>query len=73
MPTTSSSVDHGGVCPLCGGRLASDYRNRGFVRHLDRPDRATVARILASPAVSEEDKEFLRETGRCPFERGERD
>lgn len=73
MATTRSSEENGGVCPLCEGRLAHDHRNRRFVRHLERPDQATVERILASPTVSEEDKAYLRETGCCPFERGERD
>ncbi len=73
MATSSSSNDHGGTCPLCGGRLAQDHVERGFVRHLDRPDEATADRILAGEEVTEADKEFLRNTGQCPFERRQRD
>ena len=48
-------------------------RAGGFVRHLDWPDSETMERILADPTVSEEDKDFLRPTGRCPWQRAQKD
>jgi hypothetical protein len=74
MPRTSTAERHHYVCPLCREELARDTDQKGWLRHKSRPD---VERLLASEELrglmTEDDRAYLRSTGLCPFERGQKD
>ena len=74
MPRTSTAERVAYVCLLCDQPLARDVDGQGWVRHTRLPE---VDRLLGDDAIrammTDEDVEYLRFQGLCPFERGEKD
>lgn len=64
----------GATCPLCDGDLTDDLAGKGFVRHKHRP---TMSALMNNPRkrrlMTDDDVKYLRRTGRCPYQRGQRD
>ena len=80
MVRTSTAEQHNYVCPLCGGRLATDTAGRGYVVHKALPDHAAILgkgtladAMVASGDLAPDWREHLRETNRCPFQQGQKD
>lgn len=80
MPKTSSAIQYHFMCPLCGERLAKDVEGRGFVQHLAPPrgpqifdDTDKVDRMLQDGDLDSDFMDFFNETGRCPYQQGQRD
>jgi hypothetical protein len=71
--TTRTAREAQHRCPLCERRVKRDRAGRAFSVHAVRPDSHL---LLTTPAklamMTESDCRYLRGTGRCPFERGQR-
>ena len=80
MATTTSAQQNQQICPLCGESLAQDENDNGFVRHLAVPrgptifdDTAKIQAMLSAGDLAPGFREYFEKTGRCPFQRGQKD
>lgn len=80
MPKLSTARLHHFACPLCGERLSEDDEGRGYVRHLAPPcgpqifgDNDKINQMLQDGDLDPDFMDYFNETGRCPFQQGQRD